>query len=122
MKIIKRKYKGFTLLEISIVIAIISIFSAVLFWNLPSIASKSQAKECSRNLFILNQAVNNYSLDNNLAYGTAVQMSTLMSNGYLNTHENYVCPVNKTPYQTTFIYGTVPVCPDGILNHECSID
>ena len=116
------KYSGFSLLEISIVVAILSIFSAIAFWNLNSIVSRNRAKECSRNLLMLNQAVNNYCLDNNIAYGAGVQMSNMISQGYLNVNENYVCPVNETPYQTTFTYGAKPVCPDDLSNHECLTD
>lgn len=121
---IKKIYKnnGFSFVEILIVLAIISIFSGIVLLNLPSIASKNRAKECSRNLLMLNQAVNNYCLDNNISYGVSVQMSNLLANGYLNAQDNYVCPVNKTAYQTTFTYGTVPVCPDGISKHVCSTD
>jgi len=116
------KYSGFSLLEISVVVAILSIFSAIAFWNLTSLISRSRAKECSGNLIMLNQAVNNYCLDNNIPYGTGVQMSNMISQGYLKANEIYVCPVNNTPYQTTFTYGTKPVCPDGLLNHECTTD
>ncbi len=116
------KYSGFSLLEMSIVIAILSIFAGFASWNLRTIISINRAKECSRNLMMINQAVNNYSADNNISYGTSVQMSDLISGGYLSSQENYVCPVNKTAYQTTFTYGTVPVCPDGISNHVCSTD
>jgi len=116
------KYKGFSLLEISIVIAVLSIFSAIAFWNLSSLISRNRAKVCSGNLLMLNQAVNNYCLDNNISYGTSIQMSNMISHGYLNANENYVCPVNNTPYQTTFTYGTKPVCPDVISNHECTTD
>ena len=118
----KYKYNGFSLLEISIVVAVLSIFSAIAFWNLNSFVSRNQAKECSRNLWMLNQSVNNYCLDNNISYGTSIQMSNMVSHSYLNANENYVCPVNNTPYQTTFTYGTIPVCPDTISNHECTTD
>ncbi len=118
----KKKYRGFSLLELSIVIAILSIFAGVAFWNLRTIISTNRAKECSRNLLMLNHAVNVYSTDNNISYGTSVQMSNLISGGYLSSQENYVCPVNKTAYQTTFTFGTAPVCPDGISNHICSTD
>jgi len=118
----EKKYRGFSLLELSIVIAILTIFSGIVFWNLGNIISKNRAKECSRNLLMLNQAVNNYSIDNDISYGTSVQMSDLISGDYLSSQENYVCPVNKTAYQTTFTFGTAPVCPDGISNHICSTD
>jgi len=122
MSKITHRYKGFSLVEISIVLTVLLVFSGIVLWNLSSIASKNKAKECSRNLLMLNQAVNNYCLDNNISYGTGVQMSNLISGGYLNAQESYDCPYNKTPYQTTFTYGTIPVCPDSISDHACSTD
>jgi prepilin-type N-terminal cleavage/methylation domain-containing protein len=122
MGVRKKTNGGFSLLELSIVIAILMIFSSLAFWNLKTIISTNRAKECSRNLLMINQAVSSYSVDNNIPYETTVQMADLTAGGYLNSQENYVCPVNKTAYQTTFTYGTVPVCPDGLSNHVCSTD
>jgi len=122
MKKLFYKNKGFTLLEVSIVIAIVVLFSGVVLLNLNTIASKNRAKECSGNLLMLHQAVNNYSIDHNTAYGSTVPMSDLITGEYLDSRESYVCPVHKTAYQTTFTHGIVPVCPDGISGHECSTD
>ncbi len=122
MKKLSKKNKGFTLLEISITLSVVLMFSGTIFLNLGTIVAKSRAKECSRNLLMLHQSVNNYCLDYDKSYGTTVQMSDLTARGYLNSKESYTCPVHETPYQTTFTYGVMPVCSDSISGHECSTD
>ena len=122
MRRLLKNNRGFTLLEVSIVISIAVVFSGTMFLNLSTIASKNQARECSRNLLMLHQSVNSYSLDNIVSYGTTVQMSDLISEDYLDSRESYVCPSHKTPYQTSFTYGVMPTCPDIIAGHECSTD
>jgi len=116
------KNRGFTLLEVTIVISITVVFAGMMLLNLRTIASRNQARECSRNLLMLHQSVNNYSLDNVVSYGTTVQMSDLISEDYLDSRESYVCPTHKTPYQTSFTYGVMPTCSDSIAGHECSTD
>jgi len=115
-------YKGYSLLELSIVLSVLLIFSGAMFLNLKTLMSINRAKECSRNLFMINQAVNNYCIDNNISYGTLVQLSDLISNGYLDANDNLTCPVNSAAYQTSYTYGVVPVCPNGIENHVCSTE
>ncbi len=122
MRKLLKSNRGFTLLEVSIVLAITMIFSGAIFFNLTTIKTRNQAKECSINLLMLHNAVNNYCLDNNVSYGTTVQITNLMSSGYLNNNENYRCPVHRTEYQTEFIYGTLPTCPDNISEHICTAD
>ncbi|GEM_PF-2755218 len=118
----KKMKRGFTLLEISITVSVVLMFSGTVFLNLKTIVTKNQAKECSRSLLMIHQAVNNYCLDNNISYGTQVQMSDLTAEGYLNSQESYTCPVHNTPYQTSLTYGVMPVCSDAISGHECSTD
>jgi len=112
--------RGFSLIELSIVLAVLVIFSGAILLNLKTLKEINQAKECSRNLFMIKQAVNNYCQDNSLPYGTAVQVSDLYSHGYLNSNDFLACPANNTPYQNSFTYGVNPVCPNGIANHTCS--
>ena len=122
MRKLLKSNRGFTLLEVSIVLAITLIFSGAIFFNLTTIKTRNQAKECSINLLMLHNAVNNYCLDNIVSYGTTVQMTDLINNGYLSSCESYKCPVNGTEYQTEFTYGTLPICPDNISEHICGTD
>ena len=122
MKELFKKNRGFTLLEISIALTISLMLSGSIFLNVGTIATKGQAKECSRNLLMLHQAVNNYCLDNNISYGTTVHLSDLEDEGYLDSDESYECPKHRTPYQTTFTYGVMPTCPDELAGHECSTE
>lgn len=112
--------KGFTILEVSIALTVTLIFSGATVLNLRTIAIRTQAKECSRNLLMIHQAVNNYCLDNVESYGTSVQLTDLKTEEYINSQESYVCPVHKSAYPTVFTYGIMPTCPDSISGHECS--
>ena len=121
IKLLKNN-KGFTLLEVVIVLAITLIFTGAIFFNLTTIRKRNQAKECSINLLMIHNAVNNYCLDNIISYGESVQMTNLMKSGYLNSQESHICPVHRTSYQTEFNYGTLPICPNGISDHTCTAD
>ena len=74
---IKLREKGFTLVEIMIVVAIIAILSAIAIPNFMAARSKSRANACKANLRQIESAVEQYAMDNTKVDGDTVAMSAL---------------------------------------------
>jgi len=92
---IKLREKGFTLVEIMIVVAIIAILSAIAIPNFMAARSKSRANACKANLRQIDSALEQAAMDQ------------LLTNGDNCTMES-ICPtyIKKTPAcQSTGKYG-----------------
>jgi len=74
---IKLREKGFTLVEIMIVVAIIAILSAIAIPNFMAARSKSRANACKANLRQIESAVEQYAMDATKVDGDSVTMSSL---------------------------------------------
>lgn len=70
----KRGNKGFTLIELMIVIAIIAILAAILVPNFLRARQQSQLSSCQSNLKNIATACEMYSVDNNGHYPTKIAM------------------------------------------------
>ena len=70
------KKKGFTLIELMIVIAIIAILAAILVPNFLKARAQGVATACSANLKNIATAVEMYSTDNNGSYPTGLDKLT----------------------------------------------
>ena len=75
---IKLKEKGFTLVEIMIVVAIIAILSAIAIPNFMTARSKSRANACKANLRQIDAAVEMFAMDTLLTDGNTVAMASLI--------------------------------------------
>jgi|GEM_PF-758871 len=94
--------KGFTLVEIMIVVAIIAILSAIAIPNFMAARSKSRANACKANLKQIDSAVEQWAMDASKTNGDSVTMTELIP--------TYV---KKTPVcQAGGWYGGFPVGVD----------
>lgn len=98
MKMERRNRKGFTLIELMIVIAIIAILAAILVPNFMKARAQGQLTSCKSNVKNIGTACELYSTDNNGQYPdaiTALQGGT--SGDYMKTIP--VCPASGTKTQ-----------------------
>lgn len=106
--------RGFTLLEIMVVIFILGVLLTLALPSWMNARSRAQARTCSTNLRQIQRAKEQYALINRLSNGTPVQMSDLVPE-YL--QDEPFCPAaGGTPYTVNPI-GTDPTCPTGLPDH-----
>lgn len=120
-----RNAKGFTLVEIMIVVAIIGILIAIAVPGFIRARSQSRVKACQENLVKIDGAVEQYALENNKKTGDPCTMTEVLQpngaalgDGYLKVEP--FCPSNSnTPYVQTLV-GTAPLCPAPQPGHSLS--
>ncbi|MBC5825972.1 MAG: prepilin-type N-terminal cleavage/methylation domain-containing protein [Candidatus Eremiobacteraeota bacterium] len=101
----KKLQKGFTLIELMIVIAIIAILAAILIPNFLHARSESQTAACEGNEKQIATALEEYAVDNRGTYGAGGAVtSTLLGSTYLGVTPKD--PVNAGTYSVTTTAGT----------------
>lgn len=112
------KRKGFTLVEIMIVVAIIGLLAAIAIPNFIQARTKAQTNTCIANLKQVEGAISLWALDNGKKDTDAVTISNLVPT-YVKTTP--YCPLDtaKTGYTVTTV-GSSPVCPSDPTNHKLS--
>lgn len=121
----RKKKKGFTLIELMIVIAIIAILAAILVPNFLRARNQGNVTACKSNLKNLATSMEMYATDNSGAYPTA---STLLTTAYLQTLPT--CPSSRTGYSynlsstlyTVLCSGTFHVGVGGCTSNQPSYD
>ena len=104
-----RRKKGFTLVEIMIVVLIIGISLAIAVPNFIKARETSRTKSCIANLRQIDASKEQWAMDNNASNGSAVTggMPTLVgANGYMK--KTPTCPSGGT--YTLGNIGTDPTC------------
>jgi len=108
MKIIgkmKRDERGFTLIEIMIVVLIIGVLLAIAVPSFVNARTTSRANACIANLKQVDSAKEQFAMDNKLAAGAAVAWTDLVTT-YIKTQPT--CPSGGT--YTINTIGTNPTC------------
>ena len=110
----RRGEKGFTLIEIMIVVLIIGILLAIAVPNFIKARETSRAKSCTANLKQIDAAKEQWAMDNRKTTGDAVAMADLVgAANYIK--KDPVCPSGGA--YTTEVIGTDPTCTSGIATH-----
>ena len=108
----KKQNKGFTLVEIMIVVAIIALLAAIAVPSFMNARTKSMQSSCQNNLRLIDGAIQQYALDNSNALATA--MTQLVgTNAYIKDTPvckgggAYTLPANLGAKTSCSIHGTL---------------
>ena len=102
-----KKSKGFTLVEIMIVVAIIGLLAAIAVPNFVQARNSARSNTCINNLRIIDASKQQYAIENNAA-DTATPNSTDCS-PYLKNGAFPVCPSTATSYTLNAV-SALPTC------------
>ncbi len=106
--------KGFTLVEIMIVVAIIGIIIAIAVPAFLRARENSRGRACQENLLKMDGAVEQWALDFRQSNGSTVGLSGLVG-PTLYLKRTPACPAGGQ-YDATFTVGTDPECTIGTTN------
>jgi prepilin-type N-terminal cleavage/methylation domain-containing protein len=113
MKLFRKAQKGFTLVEIMIVVAIIGILIAIAVPGFVKARTQSRLKSCQENLTKIDGAKEQWALENNKTTGAAVVWTNIWAADgtlYLKTQAIPICPTGVA--YTINVIGTAPTCAD----------
>ncbi|HWA84502.1 MAG TPA: prepilin-type N-terminal cleavage/methylation domain-containing protein [Fimbriimonadaceae bacterium] len=106
-----KKSRGFTLVEIMIVVLIIGILMAIAVPNFIKARESSRRNSCIANLKQIDSAKEQWAMDNHAATGATVQMSDIAGTYMKGASTGPVCPGGGA--YTVNNVGTDPTCSLG---------
>jgi prepilin-type N-terminal cleavage/methylation domain-containing protein len=109
----RRKRRGFTLVEVMVVTAIMSVIASIAFPNFVKARTSTRARSCVRQIRTLMGAKEQYALIRRIPTGAVVSMGNLIAEELITSEP--VCP-DGFPY-TVGIVGDDPVCTSGLPGH-----
>ena len=104
------KKRGFTLVELMIVIAIISVLATIIIPKMSGARERGKLTACKGNLKQISIAMEMYANDNNHTYPVSSRVkfnTSLCTAGYINATNPPQCPSNNTGL-TSYYYNTYP--------------
>jgi prepilin-type N-terminal cleavage/methylation domain-containing protein len=103
--------RGFTLIEMLIVILIIAVIMAIAIPNIMRARETAAAKSCIANLREIDQAKEQYAMESGKKFGDSVEWSDLVP-VYIKSRP--ACPL--APTYTLGVIGVNPTCP--VVGHD----
>ncbi|MEG1152188.1 MAG: prepilin-type N-terminal cleavage/methylation domain-containing protein, partial [Oscillospiraceae bacterium] len=94
MKKLFKNKKGFTLVELMVVVAIIGILTAIAIPVYNSVTSKADQRACDANVRILKSAVENYHIDKGVYPNAGTDLDSYVEGKYASV----LCPSTKAAY------------------------
>ena len=102
------KKRGFTLVEIMIVVAIIGLLAAIAIPSFTKIRTESRKSSCANNLRLIRDATEQWAMSANKAGTDKPVAADLIP--YLKGGAMPVCPEGSTAYVMNFTVDSGPVC------------
>ena len=106
MKLKEYRRRGFTLVEIMIVVAIIGLLATIAIPNFVKARNTAQASACINNMKQIAGAIDLFALENNKTDGDPITANDVKP--YIKDKEMPVCPAGNKEYQ---LAGTVGASP-----------